>query len=157
MLDYIPNQKIIKINREKVDKVASNGRKYLIAYQDNLYEAMGKLSHTAFKVYLFFLFNKDGFSFAYSPEFIRKQANVCKETARKAFKELQEKGYIISTSRGYEFYEYPKFSASIRPVGEKRQFVDTDTGEIYSYSFEELVSVVGQEKAVEMWGDQNDE
>ena len=30
---------------------------------------------------------------------------------------------------------------------------DTDTGEIYSYSFEELVSVVGQEKAVEMWGD----
>ena len=32
MLDFIPNQKIIRVNREKVDKVASNGRLYLIAY-----------------------------------------------------------------------------------------------------------------------------
>lgn len=156
MLDYIPNQKIVKVNREKVDKVASTGRKYLIAYQDNLYDAMNNLSHTAFKVYLFFLFNKDGFSFAYSPEFIRKQANICKETARRAFKELQEKGYIISTSRGYEFYEYPRYSANIKPVGEKRQFVDNETGEIFNYSFEELASAIGKEKAVEMWGDNDD-
>lgn len=157
MLDFIPNQKIVKVNRERVDKVSSNGRKYLIAYQDNLFDAMKNLTHTTFKVYLYFLFNKDGYSVAYSPEFIKKQANVCKETARKAFKELSEKGYIIATDRGYEFYEYPKYSTSIKPLGEQRDFVDTETGEIFHYSFEQLASIVGQETAVEMWGDQKDE
>lgn len=153
MLDFIPNQKIIKINREKVDKVAANGRKYLIAYQDNLLDAIGNLTHTAFKVYLFFLFNKDGFTFAYSPEYIRKQTNICKETARKAFKELQEKGYIISTSRGYEFYEYPRFSANIKPIGEQREFIDSETGEVFKYSLEQLIAAVGNEQAAKLWGD----
>ena len=55
MIDYIPNQKVIKINREKVVKGLSNGRLYLVAYQDNLLNAM-KLSHTAFKVYVYLLF-----------------------------------------------------------------------------------------------------
>jgi len=32
MMDYIPNQKIIKINREKVVKGLSNGRLFLVAY-----------------------------------------------------------------------------------------------------------------------------
>ena len=32
MLDFIPNQKIIRVNRENVDKVAAQGRRYLIAY-----------------------------------------------------------------------------------------------------------------------------
>ena len=153
MLDFIPNQKIVKINREKVDKVAANGRKYLIAYQDNLLDAIGNLTHTAFKVYLFFLFNKDGFTFAYSPEYIRKQTNICKETARKAFKELQEKGYIISTSRGYEFYEYPRFSANIKPIGEQREFIDSETGEVFKYSLEQLIAAVGSEQAAKLWGD----
>lgn len=153
MLDFIPNQKIVKVNREKVDKVAANGRKYLIAYQDNLLDAIGNLTHTAFKVYLFFLFNKDGFTFAYSPEYIRKQTNICKETARKAFKELQEKGYIISTSRGYEFYEYPRFSANIKPIGEQREFIDSETGEVFKYSLEQLIAAVGSEQAAKLWGD----
>jgi len=59
MLDFIPNQKIVKINREKVDKGTGNGRNYLIAYQDNISSAMKLLSHTAFKVYIYLLFNKD--------------------------------------------------------------------------------------------------
>lgn len=67
----------------------------MIAYQDNITDAMKNLSHTAFKVYIFFLFHKDGFSMAYSPEYIRKAANMCKDTARKAYKELMEKGYIV--------------------------------------------------------------
>lgn len=59
MLDYIPNQKIIKINREKVDKVAGSGRNYLIAYQDNILSAGFSLSGSAFKVYIYLLFNRD--------------------------------------------------------------------------------------------------
>ena len=56
MIDYIPNQKVIKINREKVVKGLSNGRLYLVAYQDNLLNAMKTLSHTAFKVYVYLMF-----------------------------------------------------------------------------------------------------
>ena len=152
MLDFIPNQKIIRVNREKVDKVAAQGRLYLIAYQDNLLYAMKDLSHTAFKVYMYFLFNKDNYSVAYSPEYIHKQANICKETARKAFKELQDKGYIIKSDRGLDFYEYPKQAAKLLPIGEKREFVDDETGEIYKYCYEQLVAAVGEEQAAALWG-----
>ena len=152
MLDFIPNQKIIRVNREKVDKVASNGRLYLIVYQDNLLAAMRNLSHTAFKVYVYLLFNKDGYSVAYSPEYIHKQANICKETARKAFKELQDKGYIISSGRGLDFYEYSKQAAKLLPIGEKREFVDDETGEVFNYSYNQLVAAVGEEQAAALWG-----
>ena len=153
MLDFIPNQKIIRVNREKVDKVAAQGRLYLIVYQDNLLYAMKDLSHTAFKVYMYFLFNKDNYSVAYSPEYIHKQANICKETARKAFKELQDKGYIIKSDRGLDFYEYPKQAAKLSPIGEKREFVDDETGEVFNYSYNQLVAAVGEEQAAVLWGD----
>jgi hypothetical protein len=55
MIDYIPNQKIIRINREKVAK-GMKGRLFLIAYQDNILNAMCRLSHTSFKVYMYLLF-----------------------------------------------------------------------------------------------------
>lgn len=90
----------------------------MIAYQDNISAALKDLSNSAFKVYIYFLFHKDGYSIAFSPEYFRKSVNICKDTARKAFKELQEKGYIIKTDRGYEFYEYPKYSTNIKPLGE---------------------------------------
>ena len=158
MLDFIPNQKIIRVNREKVDKVASNGRLYLIAYQDNLFTAMKELSHTAFKVYIYLLFNKDGYSVAYSPEYIHKQANICKETARKAFRELIDKGYILERERGYEFYEYPQYKKTIQPIGEVREFIDSDTGEVFHYSYNQLISIVGKEQANILWeSDNNDQ
>lgn len=154
-MDYIPNQKIVKVNREKVIKGLSNGRLFLVAYQDNLMGAMKNLSHTAFKVYLYFLLQKDGYSVAFSPEYLHKSANMCKDTARNAFKELVSKGYIDENDRGYEFYEQPKKSPQIIPVGEKREFVDSETGEIFLYSFNQLVSVVGAEQAKELWEDDN--
>ena len=152
MLDFIPNQKIIKINREKVDKVSSNGRKYLIAYQDNLLSAMKDLSHTTFKVYIYLLFNKDNYSVAYSPEYIHKQANICKETARKAFRELIEKGYIDQNERGYDFYECPRRKPVIKPIGEVKEFLDDETGEVFQYSYNQLIAAVGEEQAAALWG-----
>lgn len=153
MLDFIPNQKIIKINREKVDKVIGSGRLYLIAYQDNISSAMKNLSHTAFKVYIYLLFHKDQFSVAYSPEYIHKMSGICNESARRAFKELIEKGYIVQGEKNFSFYELPQRVANIQPIGEKREFIDQDTGEVYKYSYQELVAVVGKESADIMWGD----
>ena len=55
---FYPNQKEIVINRETIAKGTTN-RAYLIAYQDNLIDAMKTLSGTAFRVYLCLLFNRD--------------------------------------------------------------------------------------------------
>lgn len=55
---YYPNQRQVVINREIVSK-GSTKRAYLVAYQDNIINAMTTLSGTAFRVYLCLLFNRD--------------------------------------------------------------------------------------------------
>ena len=97
MIDFIPNQKIIKINREKVDKGAgNNGRLYLVAYQDNITAAMNNLSHTGFKVYIYLLFNKDQFVVAYSPEYIHKLIGICNESEiSSASLEISDTKYVF--------------------------------------------------------------
>ena len=151
-MDYIPNQKVIKINREKVIKGATCGRLFLVAYQDNILAAMKNLSHTAFKVYIYLLFQKDGYSVCYSPEYLRKAANMCKDTARKGFKELIEKGYIDENERGYDFYEQPRRKPIIKPIGKVKEFIDDETGEVFRYSYNQLVAAVGEEQAAALWG-----
>lgn len=76
---------------------------------------------------------------------------MCKDTARKAIKELIEKGYIDETEKGYDFYEYPKKTPTIKPIGEVREFIDDETGELLKYSYNQLVSIIGEEKAKELW------
>ena len=151
MLDFIPNQKIVKINREKVDKGTGAGRNYLIAYQDNISAACSALSHTAFKVYIYLLFSKDQFKIAFSPEHIHQITGICNESARRAFRELLEKGYIEQNEKSFDFYEYPRRKPIIKPIGEKREFVDDETGEIYIYTYEQLAAAVGKEQAAALW------
>lgn len=152
-VDFIAQQKHITIKRQSVQKVKNNGRKYLIAYQDNMQNAMGELSHSAFKIYIYLLFNKSNFTLAYSPEHISKTARMCKETARKALKQLLEKGYLIQTDKyNYDFYEVPILSVRIKAREQQRQFVDNDTGEVYHYTLSELKQIVGDTtRALALW------
>lgn len=96
-----PNQKQVKVIRESVPKNTSN-RAYLCAYQDNLKEAMLRLTPAAFKVYVCLLFNADGFKLRFSPENIRNMTGLCKDTIRKAMTQLEQQGYIISI----DWYRY---------------------------------------------------
>ena len=67
-----------------------------------------------------------------------------------------DKGYIVKSDRGLDFYEYPKQPAKLLPIGEKKKFVDDETGEVFSYSYNQLVSIVGKEEADILWeGDRN--
>lgn len=152
IMDFIPNQKVIKINREKVIRGLTGGRLFLVAYQDNISAAMKTLSPNAFKIYIYLLFQKDGYSVCYSPEYLHKAANMCKDTARKGINELIEKGYIDKTERGYDFYEYPRRKPVIKPMGEVREFIDDETGEVFKYSYNQLVAAVGEEQAASLWG-----
>ena len=79
---------------------------------------------------------------------------MCKDTARKAIKELIEKGYIDENEKGYDFSEYPRRKPVIKPMGEVKEFIDDETGEVFKYSYNQLVAVVGEEQAAALWGGQ---
>lgn len=103
-----PNQRFIKINKETVSQSKITGRKYLIAYQDNIMNACNDLSSSAFKVYMALMLNKDGYVFDYSPECLRQMTNLCRATAKKALLELEEKHYLIKEDdKQFNFYEFP--------------------------------------------------
>ena len=91
--DTYPNQKQVKVIRENVPKNTTN-RAFLVAYQDNLKEAMLCLTPAAFKVYVCLLFNADGFKLRFSPENIRGMTGLCKDTIRKAMTQLEQRGYL---------------------------------------------------------------
>lgn len=147
---FYPNQKMVSIHRDKVLKGSREA--FLCAYEDNLMEAMKNLSHTAFKVYIVLLLNKDGFNLEYSPTYISYATGMCVETARKCLRELEEKNYVIKSNNsnyGYDFYERPHKKPTF--TVEKREFIDRETGEIYQYTYEELVSIAGVYNASTMW------
>lgn len=66
-----------------------------------------------------------------------------------------DKGYIDETERGYEFYEYPKKTPIIKPMGEVREFIDDETGEVFKYSYNQLISIVGEKRAADLWESDN--
>ena len=102
------NQKQIVINRENVVNSKSSNRPYLIAYQDNLKQAMLDLTPAAFKVYICLLFNADGYKLDFSPEHIKNITGLCKDTIRKAMTLLELRGYIKTVDYGkYIFSETP--------------------------------------------------
>ena len=91
---FYPNQKVITIRREQVQESKKYSRPYLIAFQDNLEDAMKALSPTAFKVYVYLLCNRHNYSIEFSPEHISKVTGICKDSARRALIQLEESGYI---------------------------------------------------------------
>ncbi len=112
---WYPNQKMLAINREQVD--SNTKRQYLIAYTDNLIDAMYDLTPSAFKVYLYLLMNKDGFRMEYSPSYIANMVNISKDTARDAFKQMERKGYfdrLEDSDYKYNFYEVPRRNTYIK-------------------------------------------
>lgn len=150
-----PNQRQITIHREAVNK--NSVRLFLCAYQDNITNACKVLSHSCFKVYVALLFSKNGYSMEFSPKYISQLTGLCLDTIRKAFKELQEKGYILpanETGTLNDFYETPQSKAKINVVREKREFVNNDTGEIMKLTYAELLDIVENEiEAKQIWED----
>ena len=106
MIKTFPNQKWIEINRENVKGAKTNNRPYLVAYHDNLITAMKVLTPAAFKIYVYLLFNTDGFNLVFSPEHIHQITGLCKDTIRKSLNLLEQRGYIeCEDFHKYHFYE----------------------------------------------------
>ena len=159
---FYPNQKQITIIRENVEKTKNTGRLYLIAYQDNLIEAMNLLSPAAFKVYVCLLFNKDGYKVEFSPEHLKRMTGLCKDTVRKAVGQLINCGYIEELKENkLVFHEeriIPKNYESSDSLFDKTKiFKDDNTGLDITVSFRQLVKKIGYEAALEKWEEGCDE
>ena len=101
----------MKINREIVEQGKNPNRPYLVAYNDNILQAMNELSPSHFKVYMFLLMNKDGFKLEYSPKYIAEQVKISRDTARTAFKQMEMRGYfdrLTDSNYKYDFFEVPQ-------------------------------------------------
>lgn len=145
-----PNQKMIRVHRASVEKGSGKTKPFLLAYQANLKEAMKRLSGTGFKAYMMLVFNTDQYQTAYSPQYISAETGMCLDSARKALKELTDKGFLIDGENShFDFYEEPP-QKKISIKAERKEFIDEDTGEILSLTYEELLNAVGQQAVAEM-------
>ena len=101
-MNRTPNSKDIRINRYRVGR----DKPFLCSYIEPLMLAMRTLTPRAFEVYIYLLGNKNGYVLNYSPQHISEVTGMCLETARKAFKELEETEYLIPTAGRKSFYDF---------------------------------------------------
>lgn len=130
-----PNQYKIKIDKEQVNQ-SDRSKVYFIAYQETLEAAARELTGNEFKLYIYFLNNKDGYEDLFSPSFFGEAYGVSADTARKLFQKLLEKGYLEKTAEhNCIFYDKPQKKMKIKVP--RRRIIDED-GVPYELTYEEL-------------------
>lgn len=102
----VPNQRIVKIHRERAvsDFLGIKNANWQYAARD--------LGAHALLLYLYFASNADGFTIALSPSAIRETVGMPPQTYRDQFVKLIDKKYLVQTGGNtYEFYEQPQHAA----------------------------------------------
>ena len=115
MPNTVPNQKIVRINR---DMPLSGENNYTVIKNKNFYDAYKDLRKasrggTATFLWLILAGNKDGFDLAFSPKAIAERAGMPESTCRDLVQILIEKGYLVQKHEGsnvYDFYERPEYA-----------------------------------------------
>jgi len=108
-----PNQRKIKVNKEKTDDKAIANR-YARINLIALKNAMSTLTPKAFELWIYFSKNADEHCFYLSKVDFLNWANVKATSYYSAFNELEEKGYLVAIDNekadptNYNFYEIPK-------------------------------------------------
>ena len=119
----IPNQKRVKINKQKVSKETGREKPYMIAYVDTLQKAASDLKGNAFKVYIYLLTNLEGYYFGLSTQDISNTYGMSIDSARDAIKQLIDKGYMVQmegSKNEYTFYD----RVDRKPVEVSEEFAD---------------------------------
>ena len=102
--DYqtVPNQKIIKVNKE-----ICNSNNYYAAINLNALEnAATQLKSGAFKLWVYFAKNQDGYVFGLSNKAVAETFGIKKDQYDNAIADLIQKGFLIETSKNkYKFCE----------------------------------------------------
>ena len=84
-----PNQRMVTVFKENCDSD-------FLQVKNSEWQAASSVlkTYSAFKLYLYFASNKNGYTIALSPVAINEAIGVCENTYRSAFKELLEVGYL---------------------------------------------------------------
>lgn len=119
------NQNIITIRRN----MPSAGDRFVAIKTDVISAAMVNLDgETAFKLFIYLCDNKNDFNLNFSPSHFCGFAGVSANSARTAFKQLIDKGYLIQKEDNrYEFNEEPQIDEEVLIQEESRK-VKTNNG-----------------------------
>ena len=102
----VPNQKTIIIERS-----SENVKKdFLKVSNQNLYLSMYNLSASAFMLWIYFTDNKNGYQFPLYPVDFTNKSRLSRSTYDRAFKELEEKGYLIKSKNKKNLYLFKEKS-----------------------------------------------
>jgi len=131
----VPNQKKILI--ERISEKAM--KDYLKVSNENLYIAMYNLKGNAFKLWIYFTDNMNGYAMDLYPVDFCTKAKVSDSTYRRAFEELEKKGYLIKSSKQENLYLFREYSLSeeIEKPDEVNSIDTEDFAELKRNFFEE--------------------
>lgn len=102
----VPNQKKIYIKRD-----SDTARKdYLKVSNDNLHEAMFNLKPSSFLLWIYFADNANGYAMDLYPVDFTNITGLSRTTYVKCFKELEEKGYLIKSTKKNNVYLFQEVS-----------------------------------------------
>lgn len=104
----VPNQKKIYIERTS-DKVAKD---FLKVSNENLVTAMYNLKPTSFMLWVYFTDNKDGYAMDLYPVDFCNKTRLSDSTYRRAFEELESKGYLLKHKTMKNVYMFREVSDS---------------------------------------------
>lgn len=98
----VPNQKEIIVDKEKCNKENLYATVNLAAMD----KAAQNLDAGAFKLWMYFAKNQDGYKFALSSKAVERDFGIKIKQYNNAIKELMNKGYLVNTQGdSYEFHE----------------------------------------------------
>lgn len=98
----VPNQKEIIVDKEKCNRENLYATVNLAAMD----KAAQNLDAGAFKLWMYFAKNQDGYKFALSSKAVERDFGVKIKQYNNAIKELTDKGYLVHTQGdSYEFHE----------------------------------------------------
>lgn len=101
-----PNQRIIKINREKATS------DFLGIKNSNWQAAARNLTPHSMMLYLYLASNANNYELALSPTAIRQAIGMARSTYHDQFNILVDKGYLVQTGGNtFQFYEVPQLPA----------------------------------------------
>lgn len=146
------NQRRININREIPKGTKDNKRSYMIAYNDNINDAMKNISKVStLKAYLYLIQNTNNYYFALSTQDISNTTGISLKSAKDAINELIDLGYLVLREKHtYDFYERPR-GEELVAVEEKKKKFKTKAAKEIELTFAELAERVGEEKAKSAW------
>ena len=102
----VPNQKKIYIKRDS-DTARTD---YLKVSNDNLHEAMFNLKPSSFLLWVYFVDNATGYAMDLYPVDFTNITGLSRTTYVKCFKELEEKGYLIKSTKKNNVYLFQEVS-----------------------------------------------